>query len=183
MQMHRMARQVVYLIGPITSPMPDRLLKAVTVLLLVVQTWVGIGRGQEICLPMHGGVACERPCPVNSAHRDAEHGSCESSRNGCCNSRRGDTDVTGCSEHDCESIGIADHEPCACCIHLPIPDPDQLPQQKLQAPEIPSIALAFESSWERGVALAIEREKTRTVPMDWSATAQSRALRATRLLV
>lgn len=143
------------------------LFKLVALTLLAMQGWIGVGRGQVFCVPLAGCEPAEVTC-----------GECDSCS--CCGETHG---------HDHPAaIAPVTHDPCGCCLHLPTPDPDQLPQARSEISDgardavamLPAAAIDLSSILlgDRAAGLV---SATWHPPPDHAMLAQVRGLKCTRL--
>lgn len=86
--------------------------KALCVLTLLLQVWIGVGRGQDVCVPLHEAGACAGHSTdgADGDGHEADHGTCCLSADGAGHER------------------VCDSGAC-CCVHVPAPSPEQLPKK------------------------------------------------------
>jgi hypothetical protein len=89
--------------------------RAITILLLLGQLLLGSARGQVICIPLQ---PCER-------HAAVQHAS-ECDRASCAHEHSPQSGRADCHDHDrpnpLHDGPIEAHAPCACHLHVPLPD-------------------------------------------------------------
>lgn len=135
--------------------------KLVAIVLLLMQGWIGIGRGQVFCVPMHG---LQGDCGEVAA------AACEC----CCDESHG-------HEHSAP-VAVAGHEPCGCCLHLPTPDPDQLPQPRSGVECGAKVVVAVLPLVVFDLTAAVQLDRSWWhPPPDPASLAQVRGLKCTRL--
>lgn len=162
--------------------MPSAIVKLVAMLLLVVQAAIGVAPGRMLCVPVHSHRMHESGADPGSSSDGSE----VSDRSGC----------SGCSELVSVRLGFGveagrisrwSHldEECACHVHVPIPDEEQLPiSPRGDGPELRTVGVSATCAvvliWDCDlppVPTAI------LPPHDSSTAAQVLALKSTRLLI
>lgn len=148
--------------------------KSLVLLALIVQLWIGAGRGQVMCLSLQGGLVCPHREAATEVghHEDDGHGhACHGEHEDACGGDEGVIATGG--------AGIS----CDCCVHVSVPDPMQTSRGAGPAMELKwfpaPVLLAIVCSVPGNSGWSAESVR----PPDWSRTAQVLALKATRLQV
>ena len=148
--------------------------KALVLLALIVQMWIGAGRGQVVCLSLHGGLVCphwEAATEVGHHHDDGHGHDCDGAHEDACGGDEGVMATGG--------VGST----CDCCVHVPVPDPMQTSRSSSAAMDV---KLTMSPVLVAIVCMVRGDEGWSTHPVrppDWSETAQALALKVTRLQV
>ena len=162
------------------------------VMLLLLQAWLGVGRGRVMCLSVHTFGICAVGVPPLGVADESESGirtqspHADSPEVGCKGECDHHSDAPVAPPHPEHPVGhLEQANPCDCCIHVPTPDPEQLPQARADnIPALREVPIAICIAELLTPASALHAESPRCLaPPDRVRAIQTLSLRATQIMI